>query len=210
MVKILLVDDHAIVRDGLKRIINDTTGMTVADEAENGQQALEKIWNGSFDLIILDITMPGRSGLEILKEIKQFNPKLPVLVLTMHSEEQYAVRILKSGASGYLTKDIASEKLVDAIRVIENGGKFVSPSIAELLIEGFEIDPDKDPHKNLSDREFQVLCMIASGKTVTDIAKEISLSDKTVSTYRSRVLEKMKMKNNAELTHYAITNKLVD
>ncbi len=211
MIKILIVDDHAIVRDGLKRIINETSGMEVVDEAENGQIALEKIWNKiDIDIVILDISMPGRSGLDVLKEIKNFNSSIPVLMLSMHAEDQYALRTLKAGASGYVTKEVASTKLVDAIRKINSGSKFISEEVAELLALSLNEKNTDVPHKQLSDREYQVLTMISSGKTVIEISKELNLSDKTISTYRTRILEKMKMKTNAELTHYAISNKLVD
>jgi DNA-binding NarL/FixJ family response regulator len=211
MIKILIVDDHAIVRDGLKRIINGTSGMEVVDEAENGQIALEKIWNKiDIDIVILDISMPGKSGLDVLKEIKSFDSSIPVLILSMHAEDQYALRTLRAGASGYVTKEAASTKLVDAIRKINSGGKFISEEVAELLAFSLDENHTDIPHKQLSDREYQVLTMIASGKTVIEISKELNLSDKTISTYRTRILEKMKMKTNAELTHYAISNKLVD
>ena len=210
MIKILLVDDHAIVRDGLNRIISETPGMEVVDEAENGQIALEIIWSKiEIDIVILDISMPGRSGLDILKEIKRYNNKLPVLMLSMHAEDQYALRTLKAGASGYLTKEAASTKLVDAIRKVYNGGKFISEQVTELLTLSLNDKNIDVPHKQLSDREYEVLTMIASGKTVVKISKELSLSDKTISTYRTRILEKMNMKTNAELIHYAISNKLV-
>ena len=209
MITILLVDDHAIFREGLKKIIENTTGMSVTGEANNGDEALQQIKENEFDLVILDISLPGQSGLEVLKELKHNNPKLPVLILSMHSEEQYARRLLKSGASGYLKKDSAFDQLVSAIRTIDSGKKYISPIVAHILAEFIERDTEKDRHELLSDREFQVLCLIASGKTVTEISKELSLSDKTISTYRARILEKMKMKTNAELTFYTINNKLV-
>ena len=183
--------------------------MRVTDEANKGDEALQKIKENEFDLVILDISLPGQSGLEVLKELKRNNPKLPVLILSMHSEEQYAGRLLKSGASGYLKKDSAFDQLVSAIRTIDSGKKYISPVVAHILAEFIERDTEKDRHELLSDREFQVLCLIASGKTVTEISKELSLSDKTISTYRARILEKMKMKTNAELTFYTINNKLV-
>jgi|TARA_B100000315_G_scaffold47101_1_gene41895 DNA-binding NarL/FixJ family response regulator len=209
MINVLLVDDHAIVRDGLKRIIDDSFGMKVLDEARNGIEALEKLHNNRFDLVLLDISLPGRNGLEILKEIKSFYPKLPVLILTMYSEEQYATRLLKAGASGFLTKESASDQLVNAIEIISKGRKFITPKAAELLADEFNTDPNKEPHQLLSDREYQVLCMISSGLTVKEISQELALSDKTISTYRSRILQKMKRKNNAELTHYSISNGLI-
>ena len=209
MISILLVDDHAIFREGLKKIIENTTGMEVSGEADNGEEALQQINSQKFDLVILDISLPGQSGLEVLKDIKRDFLKLPVLILSMHSEEQYARRLLKAGASGYLKKDSAFDQLVNAIRTINSGKKYISSVVSHILADFIERDTEKDRHELLSDREFQVLCLIASGKTVTEISKEISLSDKTISTYRARILEKMKMKTNAELTFYAINNKLV-
>ena len=210
MIKILIADDHAIVREGLKQILSESDDLAVADEASTGQEVLEKINKNDLDLVILDIAMPGRGGLDILKEIKTQKPKLPVLMLSMYPEEQYAVRVLKSGAAGYLTKESAPGELVMAIRQISQGKKYISPSLAEKLAVDLEISPDKPSHETLSDREYQVMCMIASGKTLKEIADGLSLSIKTISTYRSRILEKMNLKTNAELTHYAIKNNLVD
>ena len=211
MINILLVDDHTIVREGLKRIINESSGMKVMEEAENGQIALEKIWkNKQIDFILLDISMPGKSGLDVLKEIKLHNPNLPVLMLSMHAEEQYAIRTFRAGAAGYINKEAAANLLVGAIRKIHSGGKFISSEVAELLALSLNEKNIDAIHEQLSDREFQVLTLIASGKSVIDISKELNLSDKTISTYRARILEKMKLKNNAELTHYAISKKLVN
>jgi DNA-binding NarL/FixJ family response regulator len=210
MINILIADDHAIVRKGLKQILAETPDMVVADEASNGYEVLEKVKKNDFDVLLLDISMPGKSGLDILKELKAEKPKLPVLVLSMYPEEQYAIRVLRAGASGYLTKESAPEELVVAMRKVAQGKKYVSPSLAEKLAFDLEMDTTKPPHEMLSDREYQVLCMIASGKTVGEIAENLLLSAKTISTYRARILEKMKMKNNAELTHYAIQNRLVD
>ncbi len=210
MINILIADDHAIVRKGLKQILAETQDMVVAGEACNGFEVMEKVRNNHYDVLLLDISMPGKSGLDILKELKMENPKLPVLVLSMYPEEQYAVRVLRAGASGYLTKESAPEELVVAMRKVARGKKYVSPSLAEKLAVDLEVDASKPPHETLSDREYQVLCMIASGKTVGEIAEKLSLSAKTISTYRARILEKMNMKNSAELTHYAIQNKLVD
>ena len=210
MIKILIADDHAIVRKGLKQILSGTHDMVVAAEAGSGHEVMEKIGKGDYDLVVLDIAMPGRSGLDILKEIKSQKPKLPVLILSMYPEEQYAVRVLKAGASGYLTKESAPDELIKAIRQISYGRKYVSSSLAEKLALDLEVDIEKPPHEALSDREYEVMCMIASGKRIKEIAKRLSLSEKTISTYRSRILEKMGMKTNAELTHYAIKNKLVD
>jgi two-component system invasion response regulator UvrY len=209
MIKILIADDHTIVREGLKQIISDISGMEVTDEATNGNEALCKIREGGFDVVLLDISMPGKSGLETLKEIRIEDPTLPVLILTMHPEEQYAVRVLKAGASGYLTKESAPDELITAIRKVTNGGKYISSSLAETLVFNLEVDTDKPLHETLSDREYQVLCKISSGNTISEIAREMTLSVKTISTYRARILEKMGMKSNAELTYYAIKNELV-
>jgi DNA-binding NarL/FixJ family response regulator len=208
--KVLIADDHAVVREGLKQILSESSDMVVAAEASTGPEVLEKIDKDDFDLIILDIAMPGRGGLDILKEIKNKKPRLPVLILSMYPEEQYAVRVLKAGASGYMTKESAPHELVKAIQQISRGKKYVSPSLAEKLALDLEITTGRPLHESLSDREYQVMCMIASGKTLKDIAEGLSLSIKTISTYRSRILEKMNMKSNAELTHYAIKNRLVD
>lgn len=210
MIRILVADDHAIVRKGLKQIIAETSDMIVAGEASNGIEVLSKVRKNGFDLVLLDISMPGRSGLDILKELRSERPKLPILVLSMHPEEQYAVRVLKSGASGYLTKESAPDELISAIRKVSVGKKYVTPSLAEKLAFDLETDAERPLHELLSDREYQVLCLIASGRTVGEIAEKLALSVKTISTYRSRILEKMNLKNNAELTHYAIRNKLVD
>ncbi len=210
MIRILVVDDHAIVREGLKQILGDVNDMSVSDEAAGGQEALAKIRGGEFDVVLLDISLPGRSGLEILKEIKTERPRLPVLILSMHAEEQYAVRTLRAGASGYLTKASAPDELIGAIRKVSSGRKYVSSSLAEKLALELDIDTQKPPHAALSDREYQVMMMLASGKSVKEIADELCLSVKTISTYRSRVMEKMNMKKNAELTLYAIQNHLVD
>lgn len=210
MIKVLIGDDHAIVRQGLKQILSDEKKQFICGEAENGQVVLDKVLKELWDVVILDISMPGISGLEILKEIKKNRPKLPVLVLTMHSEDQFALRSIKAGASGYLKKDSAPEELVRAIRKVVDGGKYVNQQLAEILASDIERDLDKPLHDRLSDREYQVMRLIASGRTSKQIADELALSIKTISTYRARLLEKMKMKTNAELTHYAIQNKLVE
>jgi DNA-binding NarL/FixJ family response regulator len=207
--KILLTDDHALVRQGLRLILADHFKDATFGEARNAHDALTKVWKEKWDVVVLDVTMPGRSGLEVLKEIKRSKPKLPVLVVSMHPEDQFAVRILKAGAAGYLTKESAGEELVGAIKKVTGGGKYISPSLAERMASYLAIDVQKAPHERLSDREFLVLRMIASGKPVSEIAKELSLSVATISTYRARLLEKMDMKNNAELTHYAIQKGLV-
>lgn len=210
MIKILIADDHPIVRKGLKEIIEETPGMKVVDEASNGQEVLEKIFKKDINVVLLDISMPGRSGLDILRDIKRQKPKLVVLVLSMHPEEQYAVQALKEGASGYLTKESAPDELLTALRKVSSGGKYVSSSLAEKLAYALEKDGEKPPHETLSVREYEVMCMIASGKTVNEIARELFLSPKTISTYRARILEKMRVKNNAQLVRYAIKNRLVD
>src|SRR5258708_25637079 len=208
--KILLTDEHAVVRQGLKLILADHFKKAQFGEARNATEALNRITKESWDVMILDITMPGRSGLEALRDIKRLRPKLPVLVLSMHPEEQFAVRILKAGAAGYLSKESADEELVGAIKKVVDGGRYVSPSLAERMASYLTIDVQKAPHERLSDREFQVLQMIASGKTVSQIGRELSLSVKTISTHRARLLEKMDLKNNAELTHYAMQMNLVE
>jgi DNA-binding NarL/FixJ family response regulator len=208
--RILITDDHAVVRQGLKLILADHFKRAVFGEAQNAQEALDRVWKEKWDVVILDITMPGRNGLEVLKEIKRSRPKLPVLVLSMHPEDQFAVRMLKTGAAGYLTKESAGEELVGAINKVMAGGRYISPSLAERMASYLDIDIHKAPHERLSDREFLILRMIASGKSVGQIAKELSLSVSTVSTYRARILEKTDMKNNAELTHYAVQKGLVD
>jgi len=209
MIKILVADDHAVVRQGVKQILADVRDMTVKDEAQNGTEALKKVAEQAFDVVLLDISMPGRSGLEVLEDIKALHPKLPVLILSMHPEEQYAVRALKAGASGYLTKASAPQELIGAIRKAAGGGKYVTASLAEKLVDQLEIDTEKLPHELLSNREHQVMLMLAGGKSVSDIADELNLSVKTISTYRTRVMSKMGMKKNAELTLYAVHNKLI-
>jgi len=210
MIRILIADDHPIVREGLKQIVAETPGMAVTDEASNAQEVLDKVWRNDYDVVVLDITMPGRGGLDILKQLRGEKPGLPVLILSIHPEEQYAVRALKAGAAGYLTKGSAPGELTAAIRQVSAGKKYISSSLAEKLALHLENDTDKPIHEKLSDREYQILCMIASGETIKEIAQGLFLSEKTISTYRSRILEKMSMKSNAELTHYAIKNRLVD
>src|SRR5215475_12766428 len=210
MIKICVVDDHAVVREGLKRIIAENPGMAVTAEAGDGHEALKVIQTEPCDVVLLDLTMPNRSGLDVLKQLHSESPRLPVLVLSMHSEDQYAVRVLRAGASGYLTKESAPSKLIQAIRKVMRGGKYVSASLAEKLVFDLDGKSGRPPHEVLSDREYQVLCMIGAGKTVTGIAAELGLSVKTISTYRVRILEKLNMKNNAELTRYAIKEGLVD
>jgi two-component system, NarL family, invasion response regulator UvrY len=211
MTRILIADDHAIVREGLKQILAETGDMVVAGEATNGQEVLDKVMENNYDVVLLDISMPGRNGLDILKQLKVEKPGLSVLILSMYAEEQYAMRALRAGAAGYMTKEGAPDELVQALRKVSQGRKYISPTLAEKLALNLEGgDQQNPPHENLSDREYQVFCMIASGKMIKEIADELALSVKTVSTYRSRILEKMGLKNNAALTHYAIQNKLVE
>lgn len=209
MIRILVADDHAVVRQGVKQILADVSDMTVKDEAQNGIETLEKVLQNEYDVVLLDISMPGRSGLEVLKDIKNQRPKLAVLILSMHPEEQYAVRALRAGASGYLTKASAPQELIGAIRKAAHGGKYVTASLAEKLADELEIDTEKLPHERLSNREHHVMLMLASGKSVSDVAAELCLSVKTISTYRARIMSKMGMNKNAELTLYAVHNKLI-
>lgn len=209
--RILIADDHAIVRQGLRQILSGVDDMDVAGEAEDGVKAMQMIRNGEWDVVLLDVSMPERNGIDTLKLIKKECPRLPVLMLSMHPEEQYAVRALKAGASGYLSKHGAPELLVSAIRQVASGKKYVSPAVAEQLANAIsDEDSDRPAHEKLSDREYQTLCLMASGKTLTQIGEELNLSVKTVSVYRARLLEKMNLKNNAELTHYALKHGLVD
>jgi two-component system invasion response regulator UvrY len=208
MLRVLIADDHPIVRRGLKQIIDETSDIVVAGEASNGWEVLNKVRSTSYDAVILDITMPGMDGVDVLAQLRKEKPELPVLMLSMHPEEQYAVRALRRGAWGYLTKESAPEELVTAIRKVSAGGRYVSSSLAERLATVVQGKAKRLPHEALSDREYQVMCRLAAGKTVAEIARELSLSVKTISTYRSRILEKMNVKNNAELTHYAIENHL--
>jgi len=207
--KILIADDHAVVRQGLKQILAAEFKKAVFGEASNGQQAIDLVWKEPWDVLVLDITMPGQSGLDVLKAIKKSRPKLPVLMLSMHPEDQFAVRMLKIGAAGYMTKESAPAELVGAVKKVISGGRYVSSALAEKMAAFLAIDVQTAPHERLSDREFLVLRLIASGKTVSVIAKDLSLSAKTISTYRTRILEKTGMINSAELTHYAIQNNLV-
>jgi DNA-binding NarL/FixJ family response regulator len=208
-IRILIADDHPIVRAGFKQVLSDTPDLVVADEAGNGEDVLQYLKKKKYDVVLLDISMPGKSGLEILKELKTDYPQLPVLILSIYPEEQYAIRALRAGASGYLTKASAPNELISAIRKISAGGRYISASLAEKLATYLNADMTKSPHETLSDREHQVMRLIASGKTVSQIAESLNLSVKTISTYRAHVLEKMKMKNNAEITLYAVQNKLV-
>ena len=211
MLSVLIVDDHEVVRDGVKRIFDERPGAAATfGEASTAPEALALAREREWDVVVLDLSLGGRSGLEVLKELKQLRPRTPVLILSMHSEEQYARRAFKAGAAGYITKDSPRAELLRAINKVAGGGRYLSPALAERLVLDLERGPDGPPHERLSDREFQVLTLIASGQTVGEIAALLSLSDKTISTYRARILEKMSMRTNAELTHYAIQNKLVE
>ena len=210
MLRILVADDHEVVRKGLAKVLSETLQPVKIDEAGNGQEAVSKASKTEYDLVVLDMKMPGKSGLDVLKELKQHRPKLPVLILSMLPEEQFAIRAIRAGASGYLTKDAAGDELVLAIRKALKGERYISGSLAEILAGDLDGDSEKPPHEILSDREYQVMLMIASGKPVGAIAKELCLSVKTISSYRTNILLKTRMKNNAEITHYAIQNNLVD
>jgi DNA-binding NarL/FixJ family response regulator len=210
VIRVLIADDHAILRSGLKEILVHELKDVVCGEAEDARQVLLQVQSGDWDLVMLDITMPGRSGLDILKDLKAVRPKLPVLVLSMHPEDQYGKRVLKAGASGYMRKESAPDELIKAIRKVLAGGRYVSPALAEKLAVDLSDDVGRPSHETLSDREFEVLRMIASGKTVGHIAEELHLSVTTVSTYRARILEKMDLTTTAELMHYALRNHLVD
>ena len=208
MVCVLIVDDHAIVRQGLRRILEDAKGIKVGGEASNGVEALKMLRTEKWDVILLDISMPEKNGVDTLKLIMDQDSEAKVLILSMYPEDQYAVRLMKAGASGYLTKETAPEQLVEAIRNVVKGKKYISPSLAELLLQECRVDSEKPAHKNLSDREYQVLRLIGSGKKVSEVAALLSLSVKTVSTYRTHILEKMKLKNNADLIYYVMRNNL--
>jgi two-component system invasion response regulator UvrY len=208
MIKVIIVDDHPVVRLGLRQIIESQPDMAVAGEAENAGEFFSLLRKKDCNLVVLDITLPDRSGFDIMKQLKYDKPDLPVLILSVHAEDRYALRFIKAGASGYLMKESAATELVKAIRKVISGGKYVSLSLAEKLVSHFDAS-DKPVHENLSDREFQILCMIAGGKSLKGIAGELCLSEKTVSTYRSRILEKMKMSTNADLTRYALEHNLI-
>ena len=208
MIRVLLADDHAVVRAGLREILADTGDIIVAGEATNGQEVLAKVRGETFDVAVLDMSMPGRSGIDLIKQVKNEKPQLRILILSMHSEQQYAVRALRAGASGYLTKDSAADELVAAIRRIAAGGAYVSPETAERLVHESAPRAGAAPHTLLSDREFQVFQLIAAGTSITEIARQLSLSVKTVSTHKTRIMEKMGLANQAELIRYAIENKL--
>ena len=210
MIRVLVADDHPVVRVGLREILSQQRDIAVLGEAGTGADVLKLVAQKAWDVIVLDVTLPDRSGLDVLKEIKRERPKLPVLILTIASEDQYAVRALRSGASGYLTKESAPEELVQAVRKVVAGGRYVSPKLAERLAVMIDRDAEQPPHDQLSEREFQVFRLLASGRAVSQVAEELHLSVKTVSTYRARVLEKMNLRTNAELTVYAVRNHLVE
>ncbi len=210
MIRVLVVDDHAIVRKGITQIIRETPDIVVTDEAETGQEALKKIFANDYDLVLLDISLPGVDGLEIMKQLKNLRPNLAVLMLSMYPAEQYALQALRLGAAGYLTKEAAPDELVAAIRRVSAGGKFISAELAESLAAQIDRDnPNRLPHELLSSREYQIMAMLAAGKKQTQIAQELALSIKTVGTYRTRILKKMRLKSTAELTRYAIENKII-
>lgn len=208
--KILIADDHAIVREGVKQIVKTLPEVKQIDEVSNGKDALQKLTKTHYDVAILDISMPEMSGLDLLQHLKNNNIETRVLILSFHPQEQYAVRAFKLGASGYLSKDSAFEELANAIRKIAAGGKYVSLAFAEKLLFNEVSSTNQQLHESLSEREFQVMIMLAKGRSVTEIAAEIFISDKTVATYRTRIMEKMQMKKNAELTIYALRNKLIE
>lgn len=210
MIRILVADDHYIVRAGLQKIVADIADMQFVDDAKDGYQAIEKASQKGLDVVLLDISMPGPDWLDVLKSIKRENPGLPVLILSVHPEKQYAVRAIKSGASGYLTKDKAHDELITAIRKAAAGGRYISTGLAEQLADQLEFNDDHLPHESLSDREFSVLLMLARGHSLSAIARDLCVSPKTVSTYRTRILDKMKLPGNAHLIHYAIKHGLVE
>lgn len=210
MIRVLTVDDHAVVRNGVKRVFEGCSETATFGEASNAQEACALVREQNWDVVVMDITLGDRSGIEVMKELKCIRPKLPVLILSMHSEAQFARRAFKAGAAGYITKDSLPDELAKAIGKVAKGEKYVSPTLAEMLVMDIDGGIDKAPHERLSDREFEVMCLIASGKTVSEIAESLARSVKTISTYRARILEKTGMRTNAEITHYVIQNKLVE
>jgi len=210
MIKILIADDHTLVREGLKQIVTNIHDIVVADEASSGHEVLDKVLKKDYDVIVLDIMMPDINGLDVLKRIKGLKPELPILILSMYPEQQFAIRFIRAGAAGYMTKESAPEELIEAIRMVSSGKKYITKTLAERLAFELETGQDKPPHERLSDREYQVMRMIASGKPVKQIAEQLFLSEHTVRTYRSRILEKMRMKIDTELTQYVIKNNLID
>jgi DNA-binding NarL/FixJ family response regulator len=209
MIRILIADDHAIVRAGLRQFVADQADMQIVAEAASGTEAIAAVRAGEIDVVLLDISMPDKNGIDTLKTLRHVKPELPVLMLSAYAEDQYAVNLLRAGASGYLNKEAASTQLVGAIRTVVQGRKYVSPSLAQILADGVSGDAEKPLHAELSQREFQIFCKLAAGQSVSEIAKELFLSVKTVSTYRSRILEKMNFKSNADITYYAVKNQLI-
>ena len=209
MKRILIVDDHPIVRDGLKRILAETEDLVVGAEAGSADEALALVRESDWDLVVLDITLPGRTGIDLLRDLRRERPLLPVLILSIHSEDELGVRAVKAGASGYLSKECASDDLVRAIQLIVSGNKYISRSLADRLIEEIQRDTNKPPHETLSDREYEVLSLIAAGKSMKEVGAALSLSKSTVSTYRQRIFDKLKVKSNAEITRYALHHGLV-
>ncbi len=210
MVEVFITDDHSLIREGLKKILNDEKDIHIKGEAGNAKSTLDFVLKNELDILILDLNLPDKSGLDLLKELKALKPELKILILSMHPEDRFAMRVLRAGASGYITKESAGEELVKAIRKVEHGGKYVSESLAEILAFEIQGGTDKPIHELLSDREFQVMQLIASGKTLAEIANLLSLAVTTVSTYRARILEKLNLHSNAEMIYYVLTNKLVE
>ena len=210
MIRVIVADDHAVVRRGVVQILDEAPDLVAAGEASSGRQVLQKVQENDYDVLVLDIGMPDGSGLEVLHQLRTLRPELRVLILSMYPERQYALRALKAGAAGYLTKESAPDELVAAVRRIAQGGKYITQSLAEELTAALVGETEKSPEEILSDREFQVVCMLAEGKTIAGIAEELSLSVKTISTYRSRVLEKLNLSNTAEIIRYAFEHKLVE
>lgn len=210
MIRVFIADDHPVVRTGIKQILAEAQDIELCGEAENGQETLDKLDRCKPHVLILDVAMPGRGGVETLKRVTDTNPEIAVIILSMYAEDQYALRLLKSGASGYLTKECASDQLVNAVRKVAQGKKYISSTLAEILADNITGNGDQPPHQELSNREYQIFCLLAGGRRVSEIADELSLSVKTISTYRMRILRKLNMTKNAELTYYAIKNNLVD
>lgn len=210
MIKIVIADDHALIREGFKKLIDNEMGMQVVGEAEDGLHVAELVNGTDCDVIILDISMPGKNGLELIKDLKLIKPKLKILILTMHPEDRFAIRSLKAGADGYLTKVSAPKELINAIQKVIQGGKYISDTLAEKLAFNIDISTDKPPHELLSDREFEVFVMLANGKSTAGIAEELCISNSTVNTYRTRILDKMHLKTTADIIHYALRNNLLD
>jgi len=210
VIKIIIADDHIIIRAGIKQLLEGAHDMVVAGEASDGQRLIQEIQKNHYDVIVIDISMPGRNGIEIIKQIRASGDKTPILALSYYPEEQFAIRVLKAGACGYMNKDVQPEELVEAIYKVARGGTYVSPAVAEKLAMNINMTQDASPHESLTDREHEVFLKIAGGMTVSEIADEMFLSVKTVSTYRARILEKLNLKNNAEITYYAIRNNLIE